>query len=168
MLTEFNLHAKQIFSGTRLARSGKYPQMSTNICKCPQISSNLHKYPQMSTNIRKCPQISANVHKYPQMSTNIHKSPQISANVHKYSQISTNVHKYPQMSTNIHKYPQMATNVQKYPQIANLSIIPVVGTLLKEPGDGNMEVMQCVPLVLPDRQRPLYGNMAVRRLVVRS
>jgi hypothetical protein len=43
-----------------------------------------------------------------------------------------------------------------------------MGTRLKEPGVGNMEVMQCVPLVLPDSHGPLYGKTALRRLAEQS
>jgi hypothetical protein len=43
--------------------------------------------------------------------------------------------------------------------------VPVVGTRLKEPGVGNLDVMQYVPLVIPDWYGTLYGNMVVRHFV---
>ena len=46
-----------------------------------------------------------------------------------------------------------------------LSNIPVMGTRLKKPGVDNLEVMQYVPLVLPEKHGLLYGNTAVRHLV---
>jgi hypothetical protein len=40
-----------------------------------------------------------------------------------------------------------------------------MGTRLKKPGVDNLEVMQYVPLVLPEKHGLLYGNTAVRHLV---
>ena len=42
--------------------------MSTNIPKCPEMSTDISKYPRISTDIPKCRKMSSNVNRYPKMS----------------------------------------------------------------------------------------------------